>query len=136
MALQSGLTERVDSNEMLVRFAWQSNQFTGAIAKRVLFMPRDGEVSVFRCDDGAAAPLVECRTTFERQSPHAPRAAAFLRAVEPQRLGLHIVADEPPPRHAAIRGWRSDGDEARAYNGELARRLAAEARVESLLDAK
>ena len=127
MALQSGLPDDVD--ERLARFAWHSNQFKGGIAKDGLFKPYKGETSVFRRSPAQPEGLRESAMRYEQLSGNSVRAAAFIAARVPVSVGLTVNADEPPSRHAAIRGWRTNGDEARAHNDALAKQIAVEAEV-------
>ena len=129
MSFESGLPDTVAANELLVRFAWQSNQFKGAIAKPQLFMPHRRETSVYRREEEPAEGLVASARTYEQLSGKRVRALAFVKAGVPQALGLSVAPDEPPSHHAIICGWFADEDLARAQNDELAMRIAAEARV-------
>ena len=66
---------------------------------------------------------------YEQLSGNSVRATAFVAATVPVSVGLTVNADEPPSHHAAIRGWRTNGGEARAHNDALAKQIAAEAEV-------
>lgn len=103
--LASGLAEVVAGAEDLARFLTQSSQFGAGIVKAAAFLPgKDDETSVFRHGPEPATELWRIGSevvAVERRV----RGVAFLKAGEVRDNGLEVEADEPPPRHAAIRQW-------------------------------
>ena len=103
--LPSGLPEQVADNEDLARFLVQSSQYNSTLVKPAAFLPspKDRETSISRhgaepldrlWDIGLAA--AGNRTLY---------GAAIIRARDVTSAQLIVAADEPPPRHAVIRGW-------------------------------
>lgn len=128
--LPSGLPDHVDDDEDLARFLTQRNQFNATIVKPAAFLPnpKDQETSVSR----------HGRETVERLWEFGAIAAgtrklygaAIFKAHVVRGAHLEIDADEPPPRHAVIRGWPwFDGDPElqKAKQIELAVALASAA---------
>jgi hypothetical protein len=59
-----------------------------------------------------------------------PAGAAIVRAGDVRAVLLEVLADEPPPRHAAIRGWPwldDDPDLRKAERKERAAQIASKA---------
>jgi hypothetical protein len=133
--LPSGLPDLVHDEEDLARFLTQSNQFNALMAKPAAFLPnpKDRETSVFRHGRTPSETLwaiglvpAGTRTLY---------GAAIFRAQAVRMACLQVMADEPPPRHAAIRGWpwiETDPDLQKAKQKELAV-LIARAAGEPLL---
>ena len=103
--LPSGLPEDVADDEELARFLVQGNQFSSTSVKPSAFLPnpRDRETSVSRHGRDPLQRLWELGLLAAGERPL--RAAAFVRASDVRAAGLEVVADEPPERHAVIRGW-------------------------------
>ena len=128
--LPSGLPEFVQNDEALSRSLVQSNQLGSIMAKPAAFLPnpKDRETSVFR---RGAESLPE----LWAMGAHAAGArtlygAAILNAFEVRAIGLDVIAGEPPPRHAAIRGWpwfANDPELQKAQQKELTLLLASKA---------
>jgi hypothetical protein len=128
--LPSGLPELIGDGEELARFLTQSSQFTAILVRPATFLPgpKDRETSVSRHGREPTARLWEigrgaagARTLY---------GAAILSARAVRDARLDVLADEPPPRHAAIRGWpwnETDPDLQKAKQKELAAHLAAAA---------
>jgi hypothetical protein len=109
--LPSGLPELVADGEDLARFLPSSSQFNSQMAKPSAFLPapQSRETSVFR---HGAEPLAEL---WQIGDEHAAagrniHGAAIVKAHDVRAVGLSVTADEPPPRHAAIRDWPLDND--------------------------
>jgi hypothetical protein len=103
--LPSGLPEHVEDGEDLARFLVQSNQFSATAVKPSAFLPnpKDRETSVSRHGRQPLERLWELGLPAAGERPL--RGAAFVKAADVRAAGLDVVADEPPDRHAVIRGW-------------------------------
>jgi hypothetical protein len=101
--LASGLPEIVADGEDLARFLTSSGQFNIQMVKPAAFLPsiRGRETSVFR---HGSEPLEALWTIGDA---HLARfhGAAIVKVQDVRAALLDVIADEPPPRHAAIRGW-------------------------------
>jgi len=104
--LASGLPDLVADDEDLARFLPSSSQYHFQIAKPASFLPSasDRETSVFRHGSEPRAAL------WAIGDEHAARnrtlyGATIVKARDVRAALLEVIADEPPPRHAAIRGW-------------------------------
>ncbi len=128
--LPSGLPEHVDDKEDLARFLTQSSQFNAIMAKPAAFLPspKNHETSVSRHGRepldrlwGIGLAAAGTRTLY---------GAAIFKARAVRAVQLEVVADEPPPRHAAIRRWpviEADSELQKARQKELASLLASAA---------
>lgn len=130
--LLSGLPEVVADNENLARFLTQSNHFKGQIARLAVFLPspKSCETSVSRHGAEPAGNLWQIGLTAAGGRPL--YGAAIFRAVTARGLSLEVIADEPPPRHAVLRGWPwfdDDPEMQKAKQKEIAAVLAREADV-------
>lgn len=128
--LLSGLSDHVDDNESLARFLLQSNQFNAVMVKPAALLPnpKDRETSVFRHGREPLARLWEIglATAGSRKL----YGAAIFTAHVVRNAQLDVIADEPPPRHAVIRGWpwiESDPELQKAQQKELAVLVASAA---------
>jgi hypothetical protein len=108
--LPSGLPEFVGDDETLVRFLPSSNHFSAQRVKPAAFLPSaDRETSVFRHSGDPVGELWAIGA--EHLGGRSFHGAAIVRACEVRAALLDVSADEPPPRHAVIRGWpRLDAD--------------------------
>jgi hypothetical protein len=114
--LQSGLPDIVGDDEDLARFLASSRWFSSNGPKGVAFLPTEEretsvlETSVYR---HGGYPRDELWAIFH-EHVRLPRfhGAAIVKARDVRAEILDIVAHEPPPRHAAIRGWPTDNDPA------------------------
>ena len=104
--LASGLPDIVSDDEDLARFLTSSSQFNAYMAKPAAFLPstNDRETSVFRHGSEPRDAL------WAIGNEHAARnrtlhGAAIVKARDVRAVLLEVIAEEPPPRHAAIRGW-------------------------------
>jgi hypothetical protein len=130
--LPSGLPEQVADEESLARFATSSSQINKDGAKPSLFLPEpvDRETSVFR---HGSQPLSDLWAIGDKCAPHGRNihGAAILTARDVRECQLQVTASEPPPKHAAIRGWpwiENDPDEQKAQQKELALLLSKNVR--------
>jgi hypothetical protein len=129
--LPSGLPDIVADEEDLARFITSSGQYNAKGAKPSVFMPEieDRETSVFRHN---GKPPDELWTVGEEHAAQGRtiRGAAIIKARDVRTAQLDVFADEPPPRHAAIRNWpwtEPDPDMRKAKHKELAILLAKDA---------
>jgi hypothetical protein len=104
--LASGLPDRVEDDEDLARFLTSSSQFSAQIARPAAFLPsvRDRETSVFRHGREPRAALWALGDVHVAGN-RTIHGAAIVKTGEVRAALLEVVAEEPPPRHAAIRGW-------------------------------
>jgi len=103
--LASGLPDIIADPEELARFLFSLSHFNSKSVKPAAFLPSpDHETSVFR---HGAEPREELwiLATEHAAGMRTVKAAALLNAGQVRIAGLDAVADEPPPRHAVLRGW-------------------------------
>lgn len=130
--LNSGLPEKVDDSETIVRFLTQSNHFSREknAVKPSAFMPANDpvETSVFRID--ATEGVIQAAFASSGIGHGRLYGAAHLVVSEIRGIGLDVVSSEPPNRHAAIVQWPNnlqDADEEKARRKDLANKLASKA---------
>lgn len=128
--LDSGLPNSVDDREDLARFLTSSNHFNSTSVKAAAFLPspKDQETSVSRHGGEPAVQL----WSIGRQYLGGQKfyGAAIVKAADVRATLLEVVAKEPPPRHAAIRGWpqvSEDPDLQKAQQKERALQIASKA---------
>lgn len=129
--LPSGLSDIVADEEDLARFLTQSSQFNAFMAKPAAFLPspRNRETSVSRHGSEPREGLwkIGLAAAGERKL----YGAAIVKAkVASTAVQLAVFADEPPPRHAVIRGWPWDGPDPelqKARQKEIAAMIASQA---------
>jgi hypothetical protein len=104
-SLPSGLPEKVGDEEDLARFLTSSSQFNALIAKPSAFLPspKSDETSVFR--HGSEPRQILWQIGIEHVLHRAVHAAAIVKAWHVRTALLEVAAQEPPARHANIRGW-------------------------------
>ena len=104
--LASGLPEVVADDEDLARFLTSRSQFNSQAVKPAAFLPspEDRETSVFRrgSEPHHALWAVGQEHVAGDRTLH---GVAVVKAHAVRAAQLDVIADEPPPRHAAIRGW-------------------------------
>src|SRR6478735_5917094 len=103
--LPSGLPDQVDDDENLARFLVQGSQFSAIAVKPSAFLPnpKDRETSVSR---HAREPLDQLWALgVAAAAGRTLYGAAFVKAADARAVELVVAADEPPARHAVIRGW-------------------------------
>lgn len=128
--LPSGLAEVIVDDEDLARFLTSSSHFNAHMAKPAAFLPnpQDRETSISRHGREPSESLWALGLVAAGER-HLYGAAIFkARAVRAAQL--EVTADEPPQRHAVIRGWpwvEIDPDMQRAKQKELAVLLASAA---------
>jgi hypothetical protein len=129
--LASGLSEIVADDEDLARFLMSSSYFNAKMVKPAAFLPspRDQETSVFRHGSEPRETLwltgLECAAAGRTL-----HGAAIVKAREVRSALLEVAADEPPPRHAVIRGWPyldNDPELQKAQQKERANSIASKA---------
>jgi hypothetical protein len=130
LMLPSGLPEHVADEEYLARFLVQKNQFTASSVKPSAFLPspRDRETSVSRHGREPIEQLWELGTAAAVGRPL--YGAAIVKTVRVRAAQLDVLSDEPPDRHAVIRGWpwlESAPDLQKAQQKERALSLASAA---------
>jgi len=128
--LLSGLPEHVDDEEDLARFLTQSSQFNATMAKPAAFLPnpKDHETSVSRRGREPLERLWEIG--LAAAGTRTLYGAAIFKTRSVRAVQLEVVADESPPRHAAIRSWpwiENDPELQKAKQKELAALLASAA---------
>jgi hypothetical protein len=105
LQIMEALPELISDEEDLARFLTQSNQFNSIMAKPAAFMPSPSsrETSVSRHGPEPIDQLWSMGL-FAAGARNLYGAAIFkARAV--RKAQLEVLADEPPPHHAVIRGW-------------------------------
>ena len=112
------------------RFLTQGDHYKAAVVKPAAFLPnpRDKETSVSRHGRAPLERLWEIGAVAAGQRPL--HGAAIVKAGVVRTATLEIFSDEPPHRHAVIRGWPWDGsdpDILKARRKELAMVLASAA---------
>ena len=129
MMLCSGLPELIANEEPLARFLVSSGHFNSVGVKQSAFLPspKDRETSVFRHGAEPAEQLwalAETLATGDRRL----HGAAIVQALHVREALLEVMADEPPDRHAAIRGWpfnEADPELQKARQKEIATIVAS-----------
>ena len=125
--LPSGLPEIIADEEDLARFLTQRSHFSREMPKPSAFLPspRDEETSISR---HGSQPL-ERLWQIGRQAAgdRTLYGAAIIKAASVRAAKLKVESSEPPPRHAAIRGWpwADDDDLRKAQQKERALLLAS-----------
>lgn len=106
MTLESGLCDRVRPDERLARFLRSGSHVaksTGRI-KAAAFLPApDDDTSVFRSDGMESNEIRDLAAEHVEQAT--VHGTALVGANHVFDEDLEVVAVEPPPRHANIRGW-------------------------------
>ena len=131
--LASGLPDLVGDDEDLARFLTSSSQFNIHMAKPAAFLPSasDRETSVFRhgSEPRDALWAIGKEHATGNRTLH---GAAIVKARHVRAAQLEVIADEPPPRHAAIGGWPwliADPELQKAQQKERALQVASGARL-------
>jgi hypothetical protein len=110
--LASGLPENVADEEDLARFLTSSSQFNTQVVKHAAFLPsqNDGVTSVFR--HGSEPRDALCKIGVAHAAGgRTLHGAAIIKAHDVRAVPLEVGANEPPPRHAKIRGWVVDNND-------------------------
>jgi len=126
--LPSGLAELIAAAEDLARFLTQGSHFNASMAKPSAFLPapKDRETSVSRhgSEPSDALWAIGRESAGERKL----YGAAIFKASDVTVADLETYADEPPDRHAVIRGWpwiENDAELQKAQQKERALFLAS-----------
>lgn len=126
--------EQIQRDEPLARFIFSRRHLstTKKVVKAPAFIPNpdDLQTSVFRIYELGERQIRDIgegvgRTQSPPQSPRA-RGEIEVNAVINVGANLHVIPDEPPPRHAEITGWPRDD---KPQQLEIAKLLAAVARL-------
>lgn len=128
--LLSRLPEQVGDEEELARFLTQSGHYSSTTVKASAFVPSShGETSVFR--QGAEPREALWRLGDEAAGGRRLHGAAIIKAGHVRAAELRVDPDEPPPRHAAIRGWPhwDDPDRTKGEAKRLGLKLAENAQL-------
>lgn len=138
--LPSGLPDQVADEEFLARFLTSSRHYSihKQLVKPEAFLPeeRHRETSVFRHSGETRDVLWAIGTTVVgSESTRRLHGATLFRAAAVRGAGLEVVADEPPPLHAAIRAWPwpEDPKLRKAAHKEISTKLASAAGTPLLL---
>jgi hypothetical protein len=124
--LASGLPDVVQDAEDLPRFIYSSSHFNASGPKPAAYLPSaDNETSVFRHGAEPTESLwgLNIRTCTLY-------GAAIVRTAVVREVGLDVTPDEPPQRHAVIKGWppaNNDPDLQKAKQKEFALAIASKA---------
>jgi hypothetical protein len=130
--------EQIDRYEPLARFIFSRSHFSPAkkIVKAPAFIPApdDLQTSVFRIYELGERQIRDIGEDVGRTQnpPRSPRARGEIEVNAVLNVGvnvgvsLHVIPDEPPPRHAEITGWPRDD---KPQQLEIAKLLAAVARL-------
>jgi hypothetical protein len=127
--LISGLPTFVAGDEEVARSLTSSSHVApgrGRIKHNAYLPAPDDDTSVFRCS-GRSVEELHALIPEERRTRH---GAAVVKAEVIREAGVDVIAEEPPPRHANIRGWlrHADPDEQKARRKEIAKIIAESAR--------
>jgi len=131
--LPSGLSEVIVDDEDLARFLTSSSHFNTHMAKPAAFLPnpQDRETSIFRHGNKPLDRLREIGVEYvvgERRL----HGAAIFKAHHVRAAQLDVVAEEPPPRHAAIQNWplfENDAELQKAKRKEMAAVICSKAEL-------
>ena len=131
--LPSGLEEIVADDEDLARYLTSSSQVFAVMVKPAAFLPnpKDHETSVFRHGSEPRDRLwaIGIAHVAGERTLH---GAAICKAHHVREAQLEVKADEPPPRHAVIRGWpfsEADPELQKARQKELAALIVSKAEM-------
>jgi hypothetical protein len=127
-----GEAEQIHRDEPLARFIFSRRHFspTKEIVKAPAFIPNpdDLQTSVFRIYDLIERQIRDVGEDVGRTQipPRSPRARGEIKVQSVINVGLGVLPDEPPPRHAEIVGWPRDD---KPQQLEIAKLLAAVAQL-------
>lgn len=128
--LPSGLPEAVADDEWIARFLTQSGHFSKRRIQPSAFLPskKSQETSVSRHGRDPVDSLRELgRIAAGDRNLY---GAAVIKARHVRTVSLKVESNEPPPRHAVIRGWpwlENDPVAQKARQKQLAIVLASDA---------
>ena len=129
--LPSGLPERVADEEdtRALPHIIQPVQFSDGQTVCVFTGAKKPETSVFRHGSEPRENLWAIGNTHAAQGRNI-HGAAIIKARDVRMIQLEAIAEEPPPKHAAIRNWpwiENDPELQKAQQKELANLLASKA---------
>lgn len=131
--LPSGLEETIADDEDLARYLTSSSQFNAIMVKPAAFLPnpKDRETSVFRHGSEPRDRLwaIGVEHVAGGRNLH---GVAICKARHVREAQLEVMAEEPPPRHAAIKGWpfsEADPELQKAKQKELAALISSKAEM-------
>jgi len=115
----------VKANENLSRFIFSERHFSRhpPRVKAEAFMPRKGEVSVFRKDGLNESQIWNIGREIESIGTRTLHGRGDIITQSAMKIGLQVTPSESPARHANIVGWPDD----KAKQKLLALELAGEA---------
>ena len=127
--LPSGLPEKIQDDEDVARYLTSSRQFNSTTVKGVAFLPsiQDRESSVFRHGSEPRERLISIGNEHAAGDRNL-HGAAIVKAALVRGFALELLPNEPPPRHAVIKGWPAIPDDPQAElakHKELANCLAS-----------
>ncbi len=123
--------EQIHRSEPLARFIFSRRHFLPAqkVVKAPAFIPgSDLQTSVFRIHELGEHQIRDIGEDVGRTQipPRSPRARGEIKVQSVINVGLGVLPDEPPPRHAEIVGWPRDD---KPQQLEIAKLLAAAAQL-------
>ena len=133
--LPSGLPSLVEDSEPVARFLTSTSQFNAHGPKRSAFMPNphDGTTSVFRHHVEPRSALWKLAIDFA-VGERTLYGAAILIVQNVRAIGLAVVSDEDPIRHAVITNWPTNIDDPELEKAQrMEKALAIAAKDELIL---
>ena len=119
----------VDGAEPIARFVFRRKGFIPSKRQvrptEFLPPPDGGETSVFRVMDLSEEAIWRLGEEVGKERQKLPKGRAQFVAAGAGRVGLHLDADDDPPRHANLVGWPATKPERLT----VAQRLAAECEI-------
>jgi hypothetical protein len=110
----------VDATETLSRYIYSRNHYRSSdqtVRYSAFIPPEDNRLSIFRISGLQEADIWKIGEGLRRQQLH---GRADIEAVVVNEIGLGIVADDIPPRHANIIGWPEEASAIKLKAIELA----------------
>lgn len=118
----TSLGSEIRNNETLSRYVFSRSHFSPQTArvKYNAFMPRQGEVSVFRIDQLSEKQIWTTGAEIASGGNRKLHARGDIRALVVRESRLDVVSDEPPTRHANVIGWPQEKSEQQLIAQQLA----------------
>jgi hypothetical protein len=131
-SLPSGLEDIPSDGEPLARFVTSSGwvaKSTGRVKHQAFLPAPDDDTSVYRVDGMSQAEIwthAEKHFVDGTGQPHPHHGAAISAASVVRQAGIGVIAHEPPPKHANLRGWpkHDDPELQKSKRKEIATRIA------------
>ena len=97
----------IGDDEKLTRYIFSTRHFSrqSPRVKAEAYMPNRGEVSVFRIDGLNQAAIWKIGGDVAMKRERTLYARGDTKVNDARKVGLDILQDEPPPRHANLVGW-------------------------------